>query len=287
MATIRPEPAHSPWQRLTLVGRRPGFHHMAPNQDDGDERFSDFDLWLGLDGACTVEMLGHRLELRAGRAILIPAGVTARQFTGPGQTLLMMWAHFDVRLGGRRIVNARRHVDAGRLRLSLPELPAIALVAELDAQALSEDLHQARNRPDDDVEQLRLSIAHMQLFRHLRQAHLGLAGSTAEQRLQRATAFMERHLDQRISLADVAAHVTVSPETLGRLFRTYYRTSPIQHLTRLRMARARELLQGQRLNISEVATACGYASLQYFSRAFSKEYGLSPRAFRQRLPLVP
>ena len=286
MARTRPEP-RSAWQALTLVGHRPGFHKMSPNQDDGDERFDNFDLWLGLDGSCTVHMLGHILELRAGRAILIPAGVTARQFTGPGQTLLMMWAHFDVRVAGRRITNARRHVDAAGLRLSLPGLPTIALVAELDAQALSEELYKARNRPNDDIEQLRLTIAHMQLIRQLRQTHLGLAGSTAEMRLQRATAFMEKHLHQHLALTDIARHVNVSAETLGRLFRTYYRTSPIQHLTRLRMARARELLQDRSMNVSEVARACGYASLQYFSRAFGKEYGLSPRAFRQRLPMIP
>ena len=53
------------------------------------------------------------------------------------------------------------------------------------------------------------------------------------------------------------------------------------------LARARELLQARRHNISEVAQACGYASLQYFSRAFSKEFGMPPGAFRKRLPLIP
>ena len=103
----------------------------------------------------------------------------------------------------------------------------------------------------------------------------------------RATAFLERNLHRPLSLREVARHVNVSPETLGRLFRTHYRTSPIQYLTRLRMARARERLQSRRYNISEVAQACGYASLQYFSRAFSKEFGIPPRAFRERLPRIP
>ena len=286
MARARPL-ARSHWRTLSVVGHRPGFHNMSPNQDDGDERFDNFDLWLGLAGSCTVHMLGHRLELRAGRAILIPAGVTARQFTGPDQHLLMMWAHFDLRIAGRRITNARRYVDAAHLTLRLPATPPIALVAELDAQALSQELYKARNRPDDDVEQLRLSIALMQLIRQLRQTYLGLAGSTAEMRLQRATTFMEEHLHEHIALTDIARHVNVSPETLGRLFRTYYRTSPIQHLTRLRMTRARELLQARAMNVSEVAQACGYASLPYFSRAFRREYGQSPRAFRQHLPMIP
>ena len=73
-----------PWQDLTVVGRRPHLYTMGPGRDDGDELLGDFDLWLGLRGACSVRMLGRTLEFREGRAILIPPGVTVGQFTGPG-----------------------------------------------------------------------------------------------------------------------------------------------------------------------------------------------------------
>ena len=260
---------------------------MAPSQDDGDEKFADFDLWLGLSGSCTVHMLGQSLELRAGRVILIPAGVAVRQFTSPSQELLMMWSHFDCAVAGQIISDARPYVDAANLRLSLPGLPTIALVAEVDSAGISEKLYRIRNRPQDDLGQLMLNIVHLDVIRHLRETHLGLTDSFTEERLERATAFLEQNLHKPISLAEIARHVSVSPETLGRLFRACYRVSPIQYLTRLRMARARELLQDRRYNISEVAQACGYASLQYFSRAFAKQYGLPPSLFRRRLPLIP
>jgi AraC-like DNA-binding protein len=260
---------------------------MGSDQDDGEERFGDFDLWIGIRGSCQVRMLGHSLDLRPGRVILIPAEVRMRQLTGPGQELLMMYVHFDCVVSGRTVGDARPYVDASRLQLSLPGVPALALTAEIDAAGITETLYRIRAQPQDDRSELALTIAVLEILSHLREAHLGTAKSLDEERLERAVTFMEQHLDRPILLAELARQAYVSQETLGRLFRSYYRISPMRYLTRLRMARARELLQARRHNVSEVARACGYASLQYFSRAFRQASGVSPRAFRKGLPLIP
>jgi AraC-like DNA-binding protein len=291
---VQPHHLDGSWSNLVVSRRQPqhysmgpNTYSMGPNQDDGDELLEDFDLWLGIDGSCGVRMLGKTLPLRAGRAILIPPGVRVRQFTGPGQVLDMMYVHFDCLVCGQPVRNALPYVDAARLRLTLPGLPSLALVAEIDSAVITDRLFRIRKRPEDDLSQLMLSISLLEIIAHLREAYLGLASSIAEQRLERATGFLEQNLHRPISLLEVARHVHVSAETLGRLFRTHYRTSPIQYLTRLRMAKARELLQARQYNISEVSRACGYESLQYFSRAFSKQFGMPPGSFRKRLPLIP
>lgn len=46
------------------------------------------------------------------------------------------------------------------------------------------------------------------------------------------------------------------------------------------MEQAKELLLGTDLNITEIAEACGFADLFYFSRMFKKRVGSSPRAYR-------
>ncbi len=285
---------YAPWSRLNISSRLPrpwgmgpNMYSMGPSQDDGHHLFDNFDLWLAVEGSCDVHMLGHNLQLRAGRIILIPPGVSARQRTAADQDLVMMYVHFDCLLDDKPILDAARWVDSKLLQLNLPGLPPLALAAETDADILAEKLHRIRARPDDDLAQLQLSTALMEVMIHLRQACLGFAGSTAEQRLQRAVGYMQQNLHRSISLNDVARHVHVSPATLGRLFRAHYKASPIDHLTHMRMAQAREMLQSRRYNVSEVARACGYSTLQYFSRAFSKQYNLSPTQFRHRLPLIP
>jgi len=265
----------------------PNLYSMEPNRDDGDEVFDNFDLWIGIEGSCEVRMLGRSLELRAGRAILIPSGVRARQCTGPSQEMLMMYAHFDCLVAGQPVRDASPYVDPARLELTLPDLPTLSLTAEVDTATISEKLYRLRAKPKNDLNELMLSVALLEILAHLREAHLGVISSLAEERLERTTTFLEQNLHRQLSLAEMARHAHVSPETLGRLFRSHYQVSPVQYLTQRRMARARELLQARRHNISEVAHACGYASLQYFCRAFRKEFGMPPGVFRERLPLIP
>ncbi len=287
MSAERNQASNRTWQALAVVGRRPHHYALGPGRDDGDELFDDFDLWVGLRGSCSVRMLDRTLTLRAGRAILIPPGARARQFTDRGQELSMMFVHFDCRIGGEPVREALTYIDADGLRLTLPGVPTLSLVAEVDSEALSVRLRQVRRCPTDDLRQLKTNGVLWDVIGSLREAHLGLSGSVERERLAAAVAFFEGNLERPISLADVAGHVHVSPETLGRLFRAHYQTSPMQYLIGLRMARARELLQNRGYTISQVASACGYASVQYFSRAFKKAFGRPPGAFRRRLPLIP
>jgi len=289
-------PGHSltSWSHLAVDvhqprpwGLGPNVYAMGPNQDDGDEVPGDFDLWIGIEGSCQVCMLGHTLDLRPGRVVLIPAGVRARQRTGPDQTLLMIYVHFDCLLDGRPVSDASPYVDPQRLRLALPGLPELSLMAEIDAATIRDRFHSIRTRPEDDLSELMLTATLLEIMAQFRKAYLGLASLSTQERIEQAVAFMEQNLHGSLSLAAVARHVHVSPQTLGRLFRSYLGVSPMQHLARQRMARARELLQDRRNNISEVARACGYASLQYFSRTFRRECGTSPSVFRKRLPLIP
>lgn len=47
-----------------------------------------------------------------------------------------------------------------------------------------------------------------------------------------------------------------------------------------RMRRAAALMRQPAARVSEVATRCGYASVNYFSTEFRKAHGMTPRAFR-------
>ena len=58
--------------------------------------------------------------------------------------------------------------------------------------------------------------------------------------------------------------------------------SPDAYLIQTRMDRAKSLLQDEELSVQEVAYLCGYDDPLYFSRAFSRLYGLSPSRFQQQ-----
>ncbi len=64
-----------------------------------------------------------------------------------------------------------------------------------------------------------------------------------------------------------------------KLFISKYGVPPVKHITRLRINRACELLQSDKFTISEIARACGFENIYYFSNVFKKLMGVSPKKY--------
>jgi len=92
----------------------------------------------------------------------------------------------------------------------------------------------------------------------------------------------ERATDPRLTPGTIATELNIS---LRQLYRAFSESeSPAALIRRRRLERAAELLASRRqgVNVEMVALECGFASAEYFSRAFRREFGLSPRAYRSR-----
>lgn len=90
----------------------------------------------------------------------------------------------------------------------------------------------------------------------------------------------EQAADPSLTPATIAAQLNIS---LRQLYRAFHGTeSPAARIRRRRLERAAEILaaRGGPGHVERVATECGFASAEYFSRAFRREFGLSPRAYR-------
>ena len=90
----------------------------------------------------------------------------------------------------------------------------------------------------------------------------------------------EQAADQTLTPARIAAQLNVS---LRQLYRAFNGTeSPAARIRRRRLDRAAELLSARTPapQVESVAQECGFASAEYFSRAFRREFGISPRAYR-------
>ncbi|NDL69524.1 GlxA family transcriptional regulator [Vreelandella alkaliphila] len=103
---------------------------------------------------------------------------------------------------------------------------------------------------------------------------------THNRRLIEAVALMERHLEEPLSLADIAQRSGVSSRQLQRLFEYHLHQTPRQWYLSLRLARAKRLLTETDMEILAVGIACGFASSSSFARAFRTHFGCSPRASR-------
>ena len=109
--------------------------------------------------------------------------------------------------------------------------------------------------------------------------HAGPADS--DHPLQPTIAWMERNALDALNLQAIANHASVSVRTLNRQFREHFGTTPLGLLARMRIDRARSLLESTEYTVDRVAEQSGfgsYASLRYH---FLRTVGLSPQKYRQ------
>jgi AraC family transcriptional regulator of adaptative response / methylphosphotriester-DNA alkyltransferase methyltransferase len=91
---------------------------------------------------------------------------------------------------------------------------------------------------------------------------------------------VERDYASDLSLDDVARRVASSRRQLQRAYAEIGRTTFRDHLTRVRMERAAELLVQHPLTVREVARRVGYRQPAQFAKAFRRVHGVAPSEFR-------
>lgn len=101
-----------------------------------------------------------------------------------------------------------------------------------------------------------------------------------DDRLWRIWQKVEKRLSRKWTLTELAGIAHVSEEHLRRLCRQHYGRSPMQHLTFLRMQRAKQLLSTKEDKIESIARLVGYDSVYTFSALFKRWVGWSPSKFR-------
>lgn len=89
------------------------------------------------------------------------------------------------------------------------------------------------------------------------------------------------HAGESVNIDQLLAQIPISRSSLFRRFKTQLGRSPKKELTRVRMARARELLIYSRLGLEEVARQAFRSDVRHFISAFRKETGVSPMRYRK------
>ena len=88
---------------------------------------------------------------------------------------------------------------------------------------------------------------------------------------------MQQHVEDPLSIDDLAGMVAVTRRQLERLFGAHLGMPPSQLYLGLRLDRGRELLQQTGMAVTEITVACGFGSSSYFSRAYRAKFGSSPK----------
>ncbi len=103
---------------------------------------------------------------------------------------------------------------------------------------------------------------------------------TRDPELADAIRLMERTLERPLTIAALTKRLSISQRKLELLFARGLSTSPGAYYLRLRLQVAHRLVRDSGSPIREIAIRCGFDSLSAFSRAYSREYGMSPLKMR-------
>ena len=95
-----------------------------------------------------------------------------------------------------------------------------------------------------------------------------------------AVAIVEREYASDLALDDIARRVASSRRQLQRAYAEVGNTTFRDHLTRVRMQRAAEMLATRSMTVREVAHRVGYRQPAQFAKAFRRHHGAAPSAYR-------
>ncbi len=134
---------------------------------------------------------------------------------------------------------------------------------------------------------------YLQSIAQLIAVHLLRGGSPAvengqtltRQQMRHVTDFIQAHLDQDLSLDQLAQQAGLSPYHFSRMFRQTTGESPHQFVLGRRIELARQLLTETDAALAQVALQSGFASQSHLSSVFKRRLGLTPRAYRHTVEI--
>ncbi|HEX8772581.1 MAG TPA: AraC family transcriptional regulator [Pyrinomonadaceae bacterium] len=113
--------------------------------------------------------------------------------------------------------------------------------------------------------------------------HREYKGGLAGHRLRRIVEYINEHLEQDLSLTEIAAVAGMNPYHLSRAFKQDIGYTPHQYVLMRRIERAKALLAGTELSIVEVGLKVGFQSQSHFTNTFRRLTGVTPNNFRRSL----
>lgn len=260
-----------------------GGHHRCDKSWSRKAKGTDrcYKAYFPVSGGASLQMGSDPLALRAGHAYLISGFQLTRQHCE--QAMEVFWVHF-----------VPESLYLHHLLNQLPpvfqcERPAIWSLEKLrDLCEIFQDPFSDENLPRNDSSPVADCRTHGMLLTLVSMAleSQSLAATPAFQpewqRLKAAVDFMQLHFQENPPLSEIASCVGMAPNHFHRRFTTLFGKTPFEHMLAQRMDRARHLLASTALTVKEVSTRVGYEDAAYFSRVFTRRFGITPSGYHSK-----
>lgn len=93
---------------------------------------------------------------------------------------------------------------------------------------------------------------------------------------------MDNYLNPDLKIEDIAKESNYSYTYFTKAFKKYMNDTPINHINKLRLSKAKELMKDKRLSLEEIAKQSGYKTQSNFTEAFKRVIGMNPNEYRKK-----
>ena len=157
------------------------------------------------------------------------------------------------------------------------------------------EMNAADHAPEYDKEGLILRLNEQKHFSDVEEVFLGFCrdlaksiddirgGENQKQAIMAMDYIEKNYMNVDISLNKVCEHLCVSTSYFSVIFKNATGETFIESLTRVRMKKAKELLESTKMKNYEIATAVGYQDPHYFSSTFKKHIFMTPTEYAKKL----
>ncbi len=228
-------------------------------------------LYFIMDGEGWLKVDGRECFPKPGQLCLMPAFVKQSYSAVPDKPpFSKYWCHFNAGVGPFDLF---QWIDAP-LCIDAPDPQRIqslfAELAELNARPSLVSLLREKAVMLEILSSFLESIP-VQVLTHR---------SEDMQRIRIIQDYVESHLQESLSINDLAASLHLHPNYFISYFKKHFGMPPAKYISRKRMDMARKLLASTSLSVKDVAERTGYPDTHYFAKCFRKETGLSPTEYR-------
>ncbi|MBV6626078.1 MAG: helix-turn-helix transcriptional regulator [Rivularia sp. (in: Bacteria)] len=105
-------------------------------------------------------------------------------------------------------------------------------------------------------------------------------GGLGKRKLKLVMDYIQAHITEEITLAQMAEIAGLSPFHFSRIFKESVGVSPNRYVNQCRVEKAKRLLEQQQISINQISAACGYSNPSYFIRQFRKVMGVTPKVYQ-------
>ncbi len=265
---------------LALVGT--GRSTVEPCPPDGRmHQHAAHRLVCVLSGRGWLQAPEERLAVRAGDVLVLRPGERHALSPGPRRGLQLCTVEFVA----AAVLSGPERAMLEAVSASGPVIHCTGAAAR-EAQRLVHLVRaEQRRHRDAGVLAIRAYLVSLLVLLYRRCPRLEVRiGPPVEPALARVRQRMETHFAEPCRVPELAELAHLSTRQFTARFKRAFGVTPLQYLTRLRVAAAQDLLRRSDQGVAAIAREVGYENLSHFYRTFAHYTGMSPGRFRLSQP---